>query len=108
MILDGIFIVTGVDKERGETSLSTRCFGWFPSDKLASMTIERDDNVMHDLKYLWIVMEEYHWGILPLAKSEKWWEWVAEDGEIYCIRGCWERCERPKGIPEQIMNWGIA
>jgi len=70
--MDTIFTVTGIDENKGLTPLSTRCFGWFPSEKLASNYIIKNLGDMHEEKYLWLIIEEYHWGVFPEAKNESW------------------------------------
>ena len=101
--MDYIYTITGLDENKGLTPLSTRCFGWFPSEKLASNLIMKNSGDMQEGKHLWLVVEEYSWGVFPPAKNESWWEWI-EDKDS----GFWVECKKPEDIPSTIMNWGMA
>jgi len=101
--MDSIFTVTGIDENKGLVPLSTRCFGWFPSEKLANNLIIKNSGDMHEEKYLWLVVEEYSWGIFPTARQESWWEWI-EDKK----GGFWVECKKPRDFPKNIVNWGMA
>jgi len=102
--MDTIFTITGLDEMAGlKKSSLPRCFGWFPSEKLANNSIVKNYGDMNEGRYIWLVVEEFSWGVLPVAKKETWWEWI-EDIED----GFWQRCDRPKCIPNLVVNWGMA
>ena len=101
--MDTIFTVTGIDERGGTHPLSTRCFGWYPSEKLASNSIVKNAGDMHECKYIWLVVEEFPWGSFSTAKKETWWEWIEDVKD-----GFWQRCDKPKCIRKDVINWGMA